>query len=65
MATQKIYKVRQHFRKLLLRLLNLENLLIYCIHESGRLEYQDFKNNYITDILEVNRCQQLDLAMSN
>jgi len=51
MATQKSYKIRQHFRKLILKLLNIDNFLIYFIHKNGRLEYQDFKNNYITDIL--------------
>lgn len=51
MTTQKIFKIRQNFRKLILRLLKLDNLYMQILHQNGRIEYHDFKNNYITDIL--------------
>jgi len=51
MSTQKIFKIRQNFRKVILKLLKLDNLIIEIIHQNGRIEYHDFKNNYITDVL--------------
>lgn len=51
MSTQKIFKIRQNFRKLALKLLNLDNLIIEIVHQNERIEYHDFKNNYITDVL--------------
>lgn len=59
MTTQKIFKIRQNFRKLALKLLGLDNLIIQIVHQSGRIEYHDFKNNYITDVLEVGRHKKL------
>ena len=62
MATQKPYKIRQTFRKLMLKVLNIENLLVYVVHSQGRLEFHDFKNNYITDVLDsekLNRVQKI------
>jgi hypothetical protein len=59
MTTQKIFKIRQNFRKLALKLLGLDNLIIQIVHHSGRIEYHDFKNNYITDVLEVARHKKL------
>ena len=50
MANQKPFKIRQTFRKLILDLLNLENLMLYIYHsESSTVEFHDFKNNYISD----------------
>lgn len=60
MSTQKIFKIRQNFRKLILKLLKLDNLIIEIIHQNGRIEYHDFKNNYITDVLEVGRLKKLN-----
>ena len=37
MSTQKPYKIRQTFRKLILKILNLENLLFYITHSQGKL----------------------------
>lgn len=37
MVTQKSYKIRQTFRKLILNLLKLDNLLIYIVHSEGRI----------------------------
>lgn len=51
MSTLKTFKIRQNFRKLILKVLNLDNLLLQIIHQNGRVEYQDFENNYITDVL--------------
>lgn len=60
MSTQKIFKIRQNFRKLILKLLKLDNLIIEIIHQNGRIEYHDFKNNYITDVLEVGKLKKLN-----
>ena len=60
MSTQKIFKIRQNFRKLILKLLKLDNLIIEIINQNGRIEYHDFKNNYITDVLEVGKLKKLN-----
>jgi hypothetical protein len=60
MSTHKTFKIRQNFRKLILKLLKLENLILEIVHQNGRIEYHDFKNNYITDVLEVGRHKKLE-----
>ncbi len=52
MVTQQSFKIRQTFRKLVRQILKLDNFLLYIVHPDGRLEFHDFKNNYITDIQE-------------
>lgn len=52
MVTQQSFKIRQTFRKLVRQILKLDNFLLYIVHLDGRLEFHDFKNNYITDIQE-------------
>lgn len=51
MATKKIYKIRQSFRDLILSLLGVKELAFFACYESGRIEYQDFSSNFITEIL--------------
>ena len=60
MATQKPFKIRQTFRKLILKVLNIDNLLVYIVHSKGKLQFHDFKNNYITEVLEVDRLKLLE-----
>lgn len=33
-------------------MLNLENAEFYVFHDSGKVEYHDFNENYITQLLE-------------
>lgn len=52
MVTKKIYKIRQNFRDLILSLLGINEFIFYAFYESGRVEYQDFSSNFITQIME-------------
>lgn len=60
MTTQKTFKIRQNFRSLILKLLKIDNWLVYLAHEGGRLEFQDFAANYITDLLDLRRRRELE-----
>jgi hypothetical protein len=60
MTTQKTFKIRQNFRSLILKLLKIDNWLVYLAHEGGRLEFQDFAANYITDLLDPRRRGELE-----
>ena len=60
MSTLKTFKIRQNFRKLILKVLHLDNLLLQIVHQNGRVEYQDFENNYITDVLESGRHEKIE-----
>jgi hypothetical protein len=37
MSTLKTFKIRQNFRKLILKVLNLDNLLLQIVHQNGRV----------------------------
>lgn len=59
MSTQKLFKIRQNFRRLMLKLLKIDNLWIYIMHTNGRIEFHDFRNNFITDILEHDKSESI------
>ena len=60
MVTGKTFKIRQNFRGMALQILNLEKLTFYVCHDSGRIEYQDFEENFITEIMENDpKCSNL------
>lgn len=50
-VTGKVYKIRQNFRDLMLNMLSLLGFSFYVFYESGRIEFQDFSSNFITEIL--------------
>jgi len=60
MATKKVYKIRQTFRRLMLNLLEIDNLYLYVHHSRGTLEFHDFRQNFITEIIELDRIKMAE-----
>lgn len=59
-VTGKVYKIRQTFRELMLNMLSLVGFSCFVYYESGRIEFQDFSSNFITEILESDmKCKVL------
>ena len=48
MVTGKTFKIRQNYRRLILKLLDLEDFQIFILHPNERVEFQNFAENYIT-----------------